>query len=105
MPQLIEECFDQILAIADAITDSLSRYAAVRQSLGAPGPFKLKHRTALLEIVQALGLLRLGKRAAFARIAAWAGKNIETNAQDQSREERSPRMKCLGSMRATLRVT
>ena len=164
VPQLIEECFDQILATADAITDpfeqaffmmvqipylqpfddvnkrvsrlaaniplikanltplsftevpvksyteailgvyemnqidllkdvfiwtyecSVSRYAAVRQSLGEPDPFRLKHRTALLEIVQAIVLERLDRKAAFARIAVWAGKNVEADEQDQFRE-------------------
>lgn len=164
VPQLIEECFDQILATADAITDpfeqaffvmvqlpylqpfddvnkcvsrlaanipliktnltplsftevpvktyteamlgvyelnqidllkdvfiwaygrSASRYAAVRQSLGEPDPFRLKHRTALREIVQTIVLERLGKKAAFVRIAAWAGKNVEADEQDSFRE-------------------
>ena len=164
VPQLIEECFDQILATADAVTDpfeqaffmmvqipylqpfddvnkrvsrlaaniplikanltplsftevpvksyteailgvyemnqidllknvfiwayerSASRYSAVRQSLGEPDPFRLKHRTALLEIVQAIMLERLDRKAAFARIAVWAGKNVEADEQDQFRE-------------------
>ena len=164
VPQLIEECFDQILATADAVTDpfeqaffmmvqipylqpfddvnkrvsrlasniplikanltplsftevpvktyteailgvyemnqidllkdvfiwayerSASRYAAVRQSLGEPDPFRLKHRTALHEIVQAIMLERLDRKAAFARITEWAGKNVEADEQEQFRE-------------------
>ena len=46
---------------------SASRYAAVRQSLGEPDPFRLKHRTALFEIVQAIVLDRLDRKAAFTR--------------------------------------
>ena len=65
---------------------SASRYAAVRQSLGDPDPFRLKHRTALLEIVQAIMLERLDRKAAFARIAVWAGKNVEADEQGQFRE-------------------
>ncbi len=64
---------------------SASRYATVRQSLGEPDPFRLKHRTALLEIVQAIVLERLDRKAAFARIAVWARKNVEVDEQDQFR--------------------
>jgi len=164
VPQLIEECFDQILATADAITDpfeqaffvmvqlpylqpfddvnkrvsrlaaniplikmnltplsftevpvktyteamlgvyelnridllkdvfiwayehSASRYAAVRQSLGEPDPFRLKHRADLREIIQTIVLEQLDKKEAFARIADWAGKNVEAGEQDQFRK-------------------
>ena len=65
---------------------SASRFAAIRQSLGEPDPFRLKHRTVLLEIVQAIMLERLDRKAAFARIAVWAGKNVEADEQDQFRE-------------------
>ena len=65
---------------------SASRYAAVRQSLGDPDPFRLKHREALREIVQTIVLERLDKKAAFSRIAAWTGKNVEADEQDQFRE-------------------
>ena len=65
---------------------SASRYAAVRQSIGEPDPFRLKHRTALLEIVQAIMLERLDRKAAFARIAVWAEKNVEADEQDKFRE-------------------
>ncbi len=65
---------------------SVSRYAAVRQSLGEPDPFRLKHREALREIVQTIVLERLDKKVALSRIAAWAGKNIKADEQDQFRE-------------------
>ena len=65
---------------------SALRYAAVRQSLGEPDPFRLKHRDALHEIVQMIVLERLNKKTAFSRIAAWAGKNVEADEQDQFRE-------------------
>ncbi len=65
---------------------SASRYAAVRQSLGEPDPFRLKHREALREVVQTIALERLDKKAAFSRIAAWVGKNVEVDEQDQFRE-------------------
>ncbi len=69
-----------------AYEHSASRHAAVRQSLGEPDPFRLKHREALREIVRTVVLERLDRKAAFSRIAAWAGKNIEAGEQDQFRE-------------------
>lgn len=65
---------------------SALRYAAVRQSLGEPDPFRLKHRAALRAIVQNIVLERLNKKAAFERIAAWTEENIEAGEQDQFRE-------------------
>ncbi|MXZ80220.1 MAG: hypothetical protein F4Z15_02375 [Gammaproteobacteria bacterium] len=65
---------------------SASRYAAVRQSLGEPDPFRLKHREALREVVRIIVLERLGRKAAFLRIAAWAGDNVEADERDPFRE-------------------
>jgi hypothetical protein len=65
---------------------SASRYAAVRQSLGEPDPFRMKHRAALRDIVQNIVLERLDKKAAFGRIAAWTAQNIEAGEQDQFRQ-------------------
>ena len=65
---------------------SALRYAAVRQSLGEPDPFRLKHRDALREIVRTIVLERLDKKTAFFRIAAWAGKSVEADEQDPFRE-------------------
>lgn len=48
---------------------SAARYTAVRQSLGEPDPFRLKHRSALREIVKAVVFERLDKKAAFNRIS------------------------------------
>lgn len=65
---------------------SSARYAAVRQSLGEPDPFRLKHRSALREIVQAIVHERLDKKTAINRISKWAEENIETDDQEQFRE-------------------
>ncbi len=65
---------------------SASRYAAVRQSLGEPDPFRLKHRDALREVVRAIVLERLGRKEAFLRIAAWAGDNVEADERNPFRE-------------------
>lgn len=163
-PQLIEECFDQILATADAINDpfeqalfvmvhlpylqpfddvnkrvsrlganipfikenlkplsftdvprdlytdamlgvyelnriellkdlfiwayerSAARYAAVRQSLGEPDPFRLKYRDALREVVGAVIRARMDRKAAATHIESWSKENIEPDAQGKFRE-------------------
>ena len=155
VPQLIEECFDQILATADAISDpfeqaffvmvqlpylqpfddvnkrvsrlaaniplikrnltplsfvgvprqtyteavlgvyelnkidllkdvfiwayerSAARYAAVRQSLGEPDPFRLRYREQLRELIAELVRGHVGRKDAAARIAAWSKKEID----------------------------
>ncbi len=56
---------------------SAARYAAVRQSLGEPDPFRLRHRDQLREIVAGLIRSRVGRKEAAARIAAWSGEAIE----------------------------
>ena len=154
-PQLVEECFDQLLATADAITDpfeqslfvmvqlpylqpfddvnkrvsrmaaniplikanlsplsftdlpsglythamlgvyelnriellrdvfmwsyerSAARYAAVRQSLGEPDPFRLRYRDALRTVVSEVVRGRLDRRAAAAHVEAWTAAHID----------------------------
>ena len=65
---------------------SSARYTAVRQSLGEPDPFRLKHRSALREIVKTIVLERLDRKTAINRISKWTNKNIETDDQEQFRE-------------------
>ena len=65
---------------------SASRFTAVRQSLGEPDPFRLKHRAALREIIQGIVLERLCRKATLARIAAWAEKNVGADERGQFRE-------------------
>jgi len=65
---------------------SASRYAAVRQSLGEPDPFRLKHRAALRDIVRTIVLEKLDRKSAFERIAAWTAQTIEAGEQDQFRQ-------------------
>lgn len=161
VPQLIEECFDQILATADAIADpfeqaffvmvqlpylqpfddvnkrvsrlaaniplirgnlsplsfadvprqayteavlgvyelnqvdllkdvfvwayarSAARYAAVRQSLGEPDPFRLRYRTQLREIVADVMRARAGRKDAAARIATWTTEHIDPDDRER----------------------
>jgi hypothetical protein len=54
---------------------SAVRYAAVRQSVGEPDPFRFRHRAALRQIVGEVIRGRMDKKAAAAHIAAWVEKN------------------------------
>ena len=65
---------------------SAARYAAVRQSLGEPDPFRLKHRAALRDIVREIVLERLDRQAAFSRIAACAEEKMAARERDRFRE-------------------
>ena len=65
---------------------SAARYAAVRQSLGEPDPFRLRHREAMRAIVSEVVRARMDRRAAGAHIASFAEKSIERDEQEQFRE-------------------
>lgn len=65
---------------------SAARYAAVRQSLGEPDPFRLKYRDALREIVSTAVRERMGRKAAAAHIASWSKQNVSADDQEQFRE-------------------
>jgi len=54
---------------------SAARYAAVRQSLGEPDPFRFRHRAALRQIVGDVVRGKMDKKAAAAFITAWVEKN------------------------------
>ena len=56
---------------------SAARYAAVRQSLGEPDPFRMRHRAALRELVAAVVRERMNKREAALRVSAWAHDRID----------------------------
>ena len=55
---------------------SAARYAAVRQSLGEPDPFRLRYREQFRELIAELVRSRVGRREAAARITAWSDKEI-----------------------------
>lgn len=65
---------------------SAARYAAVRQSLGEPDPFRLRHRDALRRIVGEVVRGRMGRKAAAAHIAAWAQDRVAPAEREQFRE-------------------
>jgi hypothetical protein len=54
---------------------SAARYAAVRQSLGEPDPFRFKHKAALRQIVGEVVRGPMDRKAAAAYITAWGEKN------------------------------
>lgn len=55
---------------------SAARYAAVRQSLGEPDPFRLRYREQVRELIAALVRARVTRKNAATRIAAWSKKEI-----------------------------
>lgn len=65
---------------------SAARYAAVRQSLGEPDPFRLKYRTQLRDIVAEVVRERMDKKLASAHIASWAAHEIEPSDREKFRE-------------------
>jgi hypothetical protein len=65
---------------------SVSRYAAVRQSLGEPDPFRIKHRVGLRAIVSEVVRRRMDRPFALARVESWAKENVEPDERERFRE-------------------
>ncbi len=65
---------------------SVARYEAVRQSLGEPDPFRLKHRDGLREVVGDTVRRGLDRKAAFAHLVSWTAENIEPAERERFRE-------------------
>ena len=65
---------------------SAERYAAVRQSLGDPDPFKQRHREALRQLVGDVVRRHLGRREATAYIAEWLNSNVAAEERGKFRE-------------------
>ncbi|HEX4079877.1 MAG TPA: Fic family protein [Rhizomicrobium sp.] len=65
---------------------SAARYAAVRQSLGEPDPFKLRYRGKLREIIGEIIRGGLDRQSAAAHIAAQAQETIAAADRDRFRE-------------------
>ena len=65
---------------------SAARYAAVRQSLGEPDPFRMRHRGALRDVVAAVVRGRLDKGQAAAHVAAWTGEHVAEHERERFRE-------------------
>jgi hypothetical protein len=65
---------------------SAARYAATRQSLGQPDPFRVRHRAAIGEVVGQVVRERMNKKAALARLNLWTKDNIDPAEREQFRE-------------------
>ena len=65
---------------------SAARYAAVRQSLGEPDPFRMRHRAALRELVAAVVRGRMDTGQAASAIGAWVGQHIAEQESERFRE-------------------
>jgi hypothetical protein len=65
---------------------SAARYAAVRQSLGEPDPFRLRHRAALREVVGAVVRRRMDKKQAAKHVTTWTSEHIDAAERERFRE-------------------
>lgn len=65
---------------------SAARYAAVRQSLGEPDPFRLRHRAALREVVGAVVRGRMDKKQAAKHVTTWTSEHIDAAERERFRE-------------------
>jgi hypothetical protein len=65
---------------------SAARYAAVRQSLGEPDPFRLKYRDALRAVLGEVVRGGMGRRTAAAHVTKWAAGNVEKGDREKFRE-------------------
>jgi Fic family protein len=69
-----------------AYARSADQYAAVRQSLGEPDLFRLKHRVALREAVSKVVLGLNNRASAVSSIAAWTNENIPIDEREHFKE-------------------
>jgi Fic family protein len=65
---------------------SAERYAAVRQSLGDPDPFRQRHRDALRQLVGDVVRQHMDRKEATAYIAEWVQNNVALNDRGRFRE-------------------
>ena len=65
---------------------SAARYAAVRQSLGEPDPFRMRHRPALHKVIGAVVRGSMDKKQAVAQVSAWTQEHIEQQERERFRE-------------------
>jgi Fic family protein len=65
---------------------SAARYAAVRQTLGEPDPFRFKHKAALRQIIGEVVRGSMEQKAAAAYITAWVEKNLPEADREKFRD-------------------
>jgi hypothetical protein len=82
---------------------SAARYAAVRQSLGEPDPFRLQYRDALRDTIRDIVRAPMARQAARAHLTTVARETIPLRIR--TRSSRSSKPSCSGFMRAISRAT
>lgn len=65
---------------------SAARYAAVRQSMGEPDPYRLRHRADLKNVVSSVVRGCMSKKQATAHVDTWTREHIEAGDQKKFRE-------------------
>ena len=65
---------------------SAARYSAIRQSLGEPDRFRLRHRQGIHSVVRTVIRASMNRTDAVTHIAEWSQANIEPPEQDRFRE-------------------
>ena len=65
---------------------SAARYVAVRQSLGEPDPFRLKHRHALRTVVAEIVRAGMDRKVSAAHIASWTKAHVDAPDRERFRE-------------------
>jgi hypothetical protein len=65
---------------------SAAHYAAVRQSLGEPDPFRLRHREALRQVIGDVVRKRMDKKQAIAHMQSWIREHIDSKERGQFQE-------------------
>jgi hypothetical protein len=64
---------------------SAAKYAAVRQSLGEPDPFRFRHGAALRQIVGEIVRAGMSRKVAAEHIVGWTEQNIAADEREQFR--------------------
>ena len=65
---------------------SAARYAAVRQSLGDPDPFRMRHRAALREVIGAVVRGCMDKKQAAVHVGVWSQEHVAEHEHERFRE-------------------
>ena len=65
---------------------SANRYLVVRQQIGDPDPFRLRHRAALQEVISHIIRSTMNRKSAFAHVATWSAGRLEPRDQAPFRE-------------------
>lgn len=69
-----------------AYESSASRYRAVRQVIGEPDQFRIKHREGLFHVVREIIRASMNRKSAFEHIEDWVKKNVEFEDREIFRE-------------------